>query len=305
MVAGPAEVELRSKLGPPQDQEPYQLGGLVLLVPAVLLLLALFIAPVLFAFYLAFTKLTLVGPDAQSFQFTGAHNFQRMLGDSVFRQSLVLTLTFLVAATIGAQSAIALALALLMQRAQRAVRLVVSGIAIVAWVIPDVTAGIAWYAFAQAGGTLGLLLRRPGEDFLTTWPFLIVCIALVWHNVAFSMLIFSAGLRNVPDELLEAAEMEGADYPTRLRSVTLPILQPTIITNFLLSILQNLSAFTLIYVMTQGGPNNATMTLPVYAYQQAFEYDQLGYGTAIAAVLLLVGAVFGVFFVRRLRLEAE
>jgi multiple sugar transport system permease protein len=105
----------------------------------------------------------------------------------------------------------------------------------------------------------------------------------------------------VPHELLEAAELEGASAARRLGSVTLPILRATIVTNLLLVTLLNLSEFTLIYAMTQGGPGTATMTLPLYIYQQAFSYFQLGYGTAIALVLVLIGAAFSLLFVRGAR----
>jgi multiple sugar transport system permease protein len=117
------------------------------------------------------------------------------------------------------------------------------------------------------------------------------------------MLVYSAGLRNLPSEVAEAAELEGASAPRRLISITLPLLRSTIVTNLLLVTLLNLSEFTLIYAMTQGGPGVATMTLPLYVYQQAFTYYSLGYGTAIALVLVVIGALFSVVFVRASRAE--
>ncbi len=127
-----------------------------------------------------------------------------------------------------------MALALLMRRALPALRLGVGAVVILAWVLPEISAAFVFYAFAQAGGTLALLTRQPGEDFLASHALLIVCIANVWRNAAFSMLVFTAGLRNVPEEIDEAAQLEGASYWRRLFSVMLPILRPTIITNLLL-----------------------------------------------------------------------
>src|SRR5581483_3007210 len=130
---------------------------------------------------------------------------------------------------------------------------------------------------------------------------LIVCIANLWRNVAFSMLMYSAALRNLPTEVDEAAQLEGASAARRLFSITLPLLRPTIVTNLLLVTLLNLSEFTLIYVMTQGGPGVSTMTLPLYVYQEAFTNYDLGYGTAIALVMVIIGAVFSAVFVRASR----
>jgi multiple sugar transport system permease protein len=113
--------------------------------------------------------------------------------------------------------------------------------------------------------------------------------------------MFSAALRNVPPDVLEAAEIEGASAWRRVVSVTLPIMRPTIVTNLLLVTIANLSTFTLIYVMTQGGPGMDTATLAIYVYLQAFSFNQLGYGTAVALLLVLLGAAFSLLFVRSAR----
>ena len=105
-------------------------------------------------------------------------------------------------------------------------------------------------------------------------------------------------------EVLEAAEVEGASVWRRYRQVILPLMRPTILTNLLLVTILNLSEFTLIYAMTQGGPGIETMTLPLYVYQEAFVFHQLGYGTAISLVLVLIGAVFSLLFVRAARSQA-
>ena len=132
---------------------------------------------------------------------------------------------------------------------------------------------------------------------------LIVCIANAWRNTAFSMLVFSAGLRNVPEEVNEAGQLEGAGYWRRLFSVTIPIMRPTIFTNLLLITLATLSDFTLIFAMTQGGPGNDTAILPVYSYIEAFQFNELGYGTAIALALIVLGGLFSLLYVRHLRPE--
>src|SRR5439155_22639645 len=114
-------------------------------------------------------------------------------------------------------------------------------------------------------------------------------------------LVYAAGLGTLPTEVLVAGESEGASVWGRYGVVVLPLLKPTIVPILLLVTILNLSEFTLIYAMTEGGPGIETMTLPLYVYQEAFVFHQLGYGTAISLVLVLIGAVFSLLFVRASR----
>jgi multiple sugar transport system permease protein len=288
-------------LGPRLDRERFQWSSLLMLAPGSALLLVLFVGPVLYAFYIGFTNLALVGSRSRDYSFTGLENVSRMLGDYVFIKSSWLTILFVVGSAIVGQSVLGMLLAILLRNAVVPIRAVVGSIVIVAWVLPEITVALIWYAFAQAGGTLSILLGHTSSNYLVLVPMLIVSLANLWRNVAFSMLVFSAGLRNLPSEVLEAAEVEGASVWRRYRLVVLPLLRPTIVTNLLLVTILNLSEFTLIYVMTQGGPGIETTTLPIYVYQEAFVFHQLGYGTAISLVLVLIGALFSLLFVRASR----
>ncbi|MGH3275684.1 MAG: carbohydrate ABC transporter permease, partial [Streptosporangiaceae bacterium] len=125
----------------------------------------------------------------------------------------------------------------------------------------------------------------------------------VWAGAAFSMLIFSAGLRGLPDEVVEAAVVDGARPWQRIRQVELPLLRRTFAVNLILVTLSTLTDFTLIYALTGGGPGDATQTLPQYAYQQTFSFAQLGFGDAAAVVLLIVAAVICLLYVWLLKVE--
>ena len=113
--------------------------------------------------------------------------------------------------------------------------------------------------------------------------------------------MYQAALNDVPEEITEAAMIDGAGGLKRLWYITLPMIRRSIATNLMLITLQTLSVFTLIYVMTAGGPAGASTTLPLMAYEEAFSYSDVGYGTAIAVVMLLIGAVFSVIYIRALR----
>lgn len=275
----------------------FQWESLLLLAPSAGLLGLLFVFPIGYAVYLGFTNLQLVGINANNYWWTGLTNVRRMAHDAVFWHSVRITVVFLIASAIVGQSVLGMVLALLMRLALPVVRLSVGAVVVAVWVLPEITAALIWYAFTQAHGTLAIIAGQPEKNFLFAAPLLIVSLANLWRNVAFSMLVYSAGLRNLPTEVDEAAVLEGASAIRRLFSITLPLLRPTIVTNLLLVTLLNLSQFTLIYAMTQGGPGVATMTLPLYVYQQAFTFYSLGYGTAIALILVLIGALFSVIFV--------
>jgi len=277
----------------------------VWLLPGAALLIGLFVVPTCYAVYLGFTNLELLGQYAQNYSFTGLANLQRMVHDPTFWLSVKLTLVFVIGSGIVAQTVLGLALALLAQRVNVVVRSSVGAIVILAWVLPEITVAFVWYSFSQAGGTLSHLFGVPGSDLLSTAPMLVVCMANAWRGTAFSMLLLSAGLRNVPGEVDEAAQLEGAGYWRRLFTVTLPIMRPTLMTNLLLVTLATISDFTLIYAMTQGGPGNQTAILPVYMYIEAFQFNQLGYGTTIALTLVLIGAILSIAYIRQLRPELQ
>jgi multiple sugar transport system permease protein len=184
-------------------------------------------------------------------------------------------------------------------------RAAVTGVVIAAWAVPETVAGFCWYAFLYRTGTLNALLGHFGiaQNWLYTTPMLAVIIANVWRGTAFSMLVYSAALSEVPPDLTEAAAVDGASGWQRLRHITLPLIRRAIVSNLMLITLQTLATFGLIYVMTGGGPGTASQTTPLYMYQQSFKFYQLGYGTAMALVLLVVGALFSVIYLRLIRLE--
>ncbi|MDD1063618.1 sugar ABC transporter permease [Streptomyces cocklensis] len=276
------------------------------LLPAVVLLAVFLAGPIAYCVYYAFTDMQLTG--ASGTHFVGFDNFTRAFGDSDFVNAVVLTLVFVVGSAVVGQNTLGLALAVLMEKATRPVRAVTSTVVIAAWVLPEVVAGYLMYAFFFQQGSLNAILRGlhlPQQNWLYTLPILAVCLANVWRGTAFSMLVYSAALNDVPQELVEAAEVDGAGPWQRLWRVTLPVIRRSVMTNLMLITLQTLSVFGLIYTMTRGGPGNKTETLPVFMYQQAFTSSLIGYGTAVALVLLVVGALFSVVYIRMLKMEED
>ncbi|WP_280858899.1 MULTISPECIES: sugar ABC transporter permease [unclassified Streptomyces] len=275
-------------------------------IPAVVLLAVFLAGPIAYCVYYAFTDMQLTG--AAGTDFVGFDNFTRAFEDTDFLNAMWLTLLFVVGSAVVGQNTLGLALAVLTQKATQPVRALVNGVVIAAWVLPEVVAGYLMYAFFYDQGSLNSLLdavHLPDQNWLYTMPILAVCLANVWRGTAFSLMVFTAAINDVPQELVEAAEMDGAGPWQRLWRVVLPVIRPSILTNLMLITLQTLSVFGLIYTMTRGGPGNKSETLPIFMYQQAFQNSLIGYGTAIALVLLVVGALFSVVYIRLLKLEDD
>ncbi|MEU1817580.1 sugar ABC transporter permease [Streptomyces roseifaciens] len=272
--------------------------------PASVLLLLFLAGPVAYCVAVAFTDTQLTGRASASF--VGFANFRRAFADEGFRHAVVLTLVFTVLSSIVGQNSLGLALAGLMRRASRPVRTLTGAVVIAAWVLPEIVAGFLLYTFFNRRGTLNAILEQlhlPPQNWLFTLPILAVSFANVWRGTAFSMLVYSAALAEIPQEITEAAEVDGASGARRLWHVTLPMIRRSIATNLMLNTLQTLSVFGLIWAMTRGGPGNRSQTLPVFMYDQAFLKSLIGYGTAVALILLLVGALFSVVYLRLMREE--
>lgn len=273
-------------------------------VPSVLLILLFLAAPVLWSFHASFTNAALTGRNARNPAWTGVANYARLLSDSAFPAAVVLTVVFVVASAVVGQNLLGLLIAGLMTRARKPVSAVVGTAVVAAWVLPEIVAAFAAYAYFSRDGTLNQMLGGAGvagADWLYAYPMLAVVLANIWRGTAFSMLVYRAALADVPQEISEAALMDGAAGWQRLVFITLPLIRSSIATNLMLVTLQTLAVFTLIWVMTAGGPSNASTTLPVLAYQEAFKFGDIGYGTAIASVLIVLGLVFGIAYVRLLK----
>jgi multiple sugar transport system permease protein len=283
------------------------LRWLLPMAPALAIMLVFFAGPVFWTFYIAFTNMALTGPGARSVTFIGLENFQSMLRDPTFFQSVLLTIIFAGGSAIVGQAGLGMLLALLMRGRNRVFRSVLGAIIVGAWVIPEIVAAFIWYAFLSDGGTLDAIFKTvglPTTNWLYVAPMLSVSVANIWRGTAFSMLVFSAAISSIPPDAMEAAFVDGASTVQRVWHITLPLMKGAILSDLILITLQTLSVFVLVFAMTGGGPGTSSETLPIYMFQQAFKFYQLGYGAAVALILLLIGAVASLIYLRVLEVEA-
>ena len=234
-------------------------------------------------------------------EFVGLQNFSNLLSDPLFWKSLANTAYYaFVAVPLGI--GFALGIALLLNQKVKAV----GGFRLI-YYTPSIVSGVAvaiiWqYVLNPRYGLLnqGLALfgiKGPQWLYSQQWAMPAFIVMGVWGAGA-SMLLYLAGLQGIPTTLYEAAKIDGANAFGRFRAVTLPMLTPTILFNLIASLIASWQIFSQSYLMTQGGPNNATLTMVLYLYRKAFQQFHFGYASAIAWVLFLIVLVFTALVLR-------
>lgn len=272
----------------------------ILITPSIILLIVFFVTPILLTVYYSFTNLALSGENAKQLKFIGLTNYFNMFKDRTVRISIVNTIIFLVGSLVG-QQVLGFIIALFMKNRNKVFRGVVGPIFLAGWIMPEVVVALCCSTFFGDDGTLNQIFsffHLPNVEFLYAIPMITVILANVWHGTAFSMMNFQSALDGVPVDIEEAARVDGANRFQTLIRIILPCIKNTIATNTMLNTLSTLGVFGLIYMMTGGGPGTSTLTLPIFMYRQAFISQQLGYGTAISMLLLVIGIVLSVFYTR-------
>jgi len=297
-------VALRARLSV-RGRTARRLTGMTMTAPLVVVVLAFLGWPIIWTLALSLTNKAITGPTALHPSFIGLANYRELFsaGSGVVR-AILLSLYYLVASAYIGQALFGFVIAYLMQRCPYRVRATVGSIIVVSWLIPEIIAAWMWFTLLSDGGTLQQALHGVGipyQTWLISHPMISVSLANSWRGVAFSYLLFSAALSDIPADLIEAAEVDGANAWRRLSRIILPMLSATILVDLVLITLGTLNDFTLIFAMTGSGPGTNSTVLSVFMYQQAFASFQLAYGTAIAVVLLVVGAIFAVGYIRILR----
>lgn len=281
-----------------------KLKSILYFFPSVILLGIFFIAPMLLTLTFSMTNMSLTGSAAQAIKFIGFRNFTNIIKDPTLKLSLINTLVFLVFSGIIGQQCLGFLLASLMKKKNKNIRRFVGFTILIGWITPEVIAAFVFTSFFADKGTLNNIIGTLGVSpisWLFTFPMVSVIIANIWKGSAYSMMMFQASLDNIPDSVVESAKIDGANGWQTLTRVTLPMIKNTLGTTFMIVTLHTIGAFGLIYIMTGGGPGNATSTLSIFMYKQAFSMYQLGYGTAIALIMLMLGITFSLIYMKLIK----
>ncbi|WP_116951791.1 carbohydrate ABC transporter permease [Jiangella endophytica] len=308
-MTSPADVTVADAAAPPPPSAPragrrsrrggpagLSRGLLWFAVPALAFYLFAVVAPTLRGGMLAFTNWDGL---SQNYDFIGFENFTRIFTTSSSLDALKMTLVFAFAITI-LQNGIGLLLALGVNsglRSQNLLRVVFFAPV----VITPVVVAYLWKFMLTPEGAVNSTLEALGLGFLKqswlgdpTWAAVSVVMVVVWQHAGYSMVIYLAGLQSIPQDLHEAAAVDGAGAWRRFRSVTWPLLAPATTINVMLTIIGGLKMFTEVFVLTGGGPGGSTETLSTLLYKSAFQFNEFGYGIALALVLAAVVAVFSI-----------
>ena len=283
--------------------------GLMLAVPALIPVVLFSVYPLLRGIYLGFTDAQ-AGSNAQT-NFTGLENYRNLLDDSYFWDSFRIGLIWAFSVTI-LQFFASLGLALLLNQRLR-LRWLARTLALVPWAMPPVVIGIMWrLVYHPNAGILNdvlLDLRIIDEnvDWLSSFSVALpaVIVVGVWAGMPQTTVVLLAGLQSVPKELHEAAAMDGAGVWQRFRSVTWPAIKPVVIAMTTLDFIWNFNSFSLVYILTEGGPGGETRLPLLFAYEEAFRYGNYGYAAALGNAMVVVIAVFVVFYLRQRVREAN
>ena len=295
--------ETRRALFPRRSKAGSDISGreaAILVIPALLPIVILSVAPLVRGIYLAFTD-SRAGLDVPT-NFIGIDNFRELIHDDLFISSFKIGLIWAVSVT-AIQFVLALGLSLLLTQNLHG-RWLARSLALVPWAMPPVVVGIMWkLVYQPQAGVLNELLRRgnlPGEnlDWLSSfsWALPAVIVVGVWAGMPQTTIALLAGLQSIPDDMHEAAAVDGATTWQRFRTITWPQLRPVIVAITTLDFIWNFNSFGLVYVLTEGGPAGKTELPMLFAYNQAFKYGEFGYAAALGCAMVAVIASLLVFY---------
>jgi multiple sugar transport system permease protein len=273
-------------------------------LPLALILIGVFLFPIVEIVRLGFTNADLVSTD---YEYTAASYISLFTAPS-FANMLLVTLIF-VSFSVIFQMLLGFAIALMIDQGtkRKLVGTVVTRTAVLsAWAIPGVIIGIIWSLLYAEGetGILNYFLTFVGVDdpvaFLSnpTNALIAVTVANVWRGTAFSMIFIYAGLQTFPQDVIEAAKMDGAGAVHRLFKVIIPILKPVLLINMIVIIVDTFNTFDMVMAMTGGGPGRSTEVIALSIYNQIFNNFALGQGSATATLLLVINIALTIVYFR-------
>jgi len=277
----------------------------VFVLPSVVLFLAFLAAPLLYSLYISFNKWSMMRDPV----WLGLDNYRRIWDDDIFWRSLrntaVFTVLFVPLVTITS-----LGSAVLLNQGIHA-KGIFKALIFIPVITPSVVVGVVWtYAFQPELGLINELLRTlhlPTSLWLGSSRVALPALVLVtiWQRFGWFMILFLAGLQDIPVEIKEAAALDGASPFQSFLHITVPLLRPTVVLVTVLGAISAFQVFDLIFIMTEGGPAYATQTLSYYIYQKAFRSFDMGYAASMSYVLFVILLILTLIQMRVLRPSAE
>ncbi len=272
------------------------------LFPSFLFIVIFSLVPIFESFRLSFYRMILTLPWLGQ-KFVGWQNYLDLLADPVARHSLATTVIF-VCVTVPLEVLLGLAVALVINEPFRG-RGLLRAVVLVPWAIPSTVASQMWrFIFNDRYGLFNYFLFGDRTELYLApladpqMALGAIMVADVWKTTPFAALIILAGLQAVPDELYEAASVDGAGAWQKFRRITLPMIQPAILLAFLFRTIDALRVFDLVFVLTQGGPADSTNVLQFYGYKKSFAEGMVGAGSAVSVLVFFLALLFALLYIR-------
>ena len=275
-----------------------------LLAPAVILFTFFVVIPVFQAAYFSFFKWNGLGPLGN---FRGLKNFQILFKDVIFRKALWHNLIITVVSLI-CEIPLALYAALIISNKNFKLAVVFRTFFFLPYVLSEVISGLLWqfiynpqYGFVKALYTL-FAPDKPVPALLGTPSTVLaaILVAIIWKYFGFHMSILIAGLQDIPEDIREAAKIDGASEGQTTRRIVLPLLRPTLFISIFFSVVGSLQVFDIIWAMGKGDPVNSAETMVTYLYKFGLQRFNIGYGSAVAVTIFFLCLIFSIFYNRRL-----
>ena len=283
-------------------------AAMLFLAPAFLGFVVFYAYPALRGFYLSFTNFDLLRNDGD---WVGIDNYKTLLQDTLFWNALWITFKYVII-NIGIQTTLALAIAVLMHRLTQST--IVRGIILIPWLIPNAVLALLWMWMLDPNlGIVNHWLDAIGigsQGFLGSESQVIPTIAgmNIWKNMGYTALLLFGGLVMIPKNFYEAASLDGAGEWRMFRTITLPLLRPVLALVLVVTVIGSFQVFDTIQIATAGigggnpgGPGNSSRVLYMYIFQQAFEFNALGYASALAVALIMLLVIVAAIQMRMLR----
>lgn len=277
------------------------LVGLAFVLPSLVVFAVFLVLPVASIFFISL--LSWAGFRIGDWQFAGLGNFEHLVADPVFWAAFAHTVLFTVATTV-LLNVLGFAFALLVASRLPGHRLAKSVLFLPVLLSP-VVVGLMWSRILDAFGAFNQLITLVAPKsqpvlFLGDPDLVLpsIIVAIVWQFTGYNMLLYYAGLQNLPRDLVEAASIDGAGPWASIRNVVIPSLYPVVGTAILLNVIGGLRVFDLVYIMTRGGPNRSSEVMATYMYEQGFKFSDMGYAGAIAVVIVALSIVAAVMRLR-------
>lgn len=288
--------------------------GLIFAIPAAVYMLIFVGYPMIENFILSFKNVDVYSfADASKQSVVGFQNYIELFTDkdAVLGTAIINTLIFTVA-SIFFQFFIGFGLALLFSKKFKGSSFF-RGVTMISWLLPVTVAGLLFkFMFASKGGIINQLLMSlhlidaPLEWLLEPGLAMVaIVVANIWIGIPFNMMLLITGLTTIPEEIYESSRLDGANKLQTLFKITIPMIKPAIMSVLTLGFVYTFKVFDLVWVMTKGGPINATELVSTYAYKLSFEQFQFSKGAAAANVLFLILLAVGIFYIKLINDEEE